>query len=134
MNAYYCGNTWGQALTRFVEWATFLEISPDEAFERAVDIFSNEHFGSESANVDGTEHNCYYLNMGDTYATTLLIDDDNVLSVTCWGDWYESTERKHCKAESVIRCGHCSHLTPFEYGIDDWRNHNCESCENNVSG
>ena len=34
-----------------------------------------------------------YVNMGDTYDTTVLYDtEENEYHVTTWGDWYEGTE------------------------------------------
>jgi hypothetical protein len=35
-----------------------------------------------------------YVNMGDTYTTTVLLDHEtNRLVITSWGDWYERHER-----------------------------------------
>jgi hypothetical protein len=39
-------------------------------------------------------HGAYYVNMGDTYDTTILLDlDRGRVWVTGWGDWVEAEER-----------------------------------------
>lgn len=36
-----------------------------------------------------------YINMGDTYNTTILYDyDKGTFQVTSWGDWFEANERR----------------------------------------
>lgn len=44
--------------------------------------------------VNGRAH-AYYVNMGDTYAPTILLDtSSDSVRVTSWGDWVEAQERK----------------------------------------
>lgn len=137
---------WKHALERFVNWAEFLKLHPNVAFNRIAKLFGNEHFGVESATIDNWEDinetddapTMYYLNMGESYSTTLVVTDDylngNKLLVCCWADWMEENERHHCEQSQVIRCGNCGHLTPFNYGKDEHHNHQCEFCHKNVSG
>lgn len=37
---------------------------------------------------------CSYVNMGDTYNTTLILHDSGTITIGCWGDWVESQERR----------------------------------------
>lgn len=40
-------------------------------------------------------HGAYYVNMGDTYTPTILLDlDRNRVWATSWGDWVEAEERQ----------------------------------------
>lgn len=40
-------------------------------------------------------HGAYYVNMGDTYTPTILLDLDKArVYATSWGDWVESQERQ----------------------------------------
>lgn len=40
-------------------------------------------------------HGAYYVNMGDTYTATLLLDlDRGRMWATTWGDWVESEQRQ----------------------------------------
>lgn len=36
----------------------------------------------------------WYVNMGDPYIQTLMLNDNHTLMVGCWGDWLESQERR----------------------------------------
>ena len=144
---------WEHTLNNLVAWAESIpSVTAREAFNKIAEILKKEHFGVESISLEHFDDmdtsleapSMEYLNMGDTYALTLVLTDDYVngvkLLVTTWGDWYESTEQHHCKEYGYVRCGYCSHFTPFEYadddgnGGDDWHNHQCEHCKNNVSG
>jgi len=54
-----------------------------------------EGYGIEGLeSVNGRAH-AYYVNMGDTYAPTILLDtSSDSVRVTSWGDWVEAQERK----------------------------------------
>jgi hypothetical protein len=40
-------------------------------------------------------HGAYYVNMGDTYVPTFVLDlDRNRVWATSWGDWVETQERQ----------------------------------------
>lgn len=40
-------------------------------------------------------HGAYYVNMGDTYVPTILLDlDRDRVWATSWGDWVEAEERR----------------------------------------
>ena len=136
---------WRGTLERLVEWADFLGLNPPEAFRAIANILANEHFGVESTHLDNFEDmspddppSMEYLNMGDAYATTLVLTDDYCdgvkLLVTTWGDWLESVEQFHMKREGYIRCCWCGHFTSFDYDHDDYHAHDCEHCGNCVSG
>jgi len=128
-------DTWVKALERFLDWSTFLDLSPSEAFSKASDIFSSEHFGVESITLEGTHDDTAaasmkYLNMGDTYDTTLILTDDYTnyvkpLIISSWGDWYEEAENQYNEEYGTIRCPYCSHLTPK---ADSYTDTVCESC------
>ena len=120
MSAYYCGSTWEPALERFVQWCEFLQLTPAESFEAAARIFSDEHFGIESIRLENTDDDIAadsmrYLNLGETYATTLVLTDDvtngNALIVSSWGDWYETAERRYESDNDVRRCPNCGQFT-----------------------
>lgn len=111
---------------RFVDWVDFLGIDPKQAFERAEYLL--DHFGVEG--VSCADQTMAYLNTGDTYSETLILDSEG-LSVSTWGDWYESTEQVYCEEEGVIRCPFCGEFTPVE---EQWRDTICESCDNRVGG
>lgn len=144
---------WEYTLNNLLAWAESMPtVTKREAFERIARILKHEHFGVESCSLDNFDDindsleapSMMYLNMGDTYATTLILTDDYLngvkLYVSCWGDWHEENERHHCEESSVVRCGYCGHFTPFIYrdengeGGDNWHNHQCEHCKHNVSG
>ncbi len=91
-------------------------------------------FGVVSCDCDGTEESIRYVNVGESYTVTVVLDGQE-FSASSWGSWYEETETEYCKENDVIRCGYCSHLTPFVYGSDgDWRDTVCESCGHYVGG
>ena len=75
--AHYDAQTWQAVLERFVDWCLALRIDEEKAFDLAVELFADEHFGVEGIRRE-SPGNCLddleatYLNMGETYATTLL--------------------------------------------------------------
>ena len=79
-------------------------------------------FGVES--VSCADRSIEYVNLGDTYDTT-IIDDDGDFAIASWGGWYEETEREHCEEEGVIRCGYCGEFTPC---AEDWTETVCQHC------
>ena len=135
---------WEETLNRLVEWANSLNVTKREAFNRIADLLGSEHFGVEHSEMDNFEDispgddppEVYYLNMGDTYSTTLLLTDDylngETLQVSCWGDWYEENERHHCEQSNVIRCGYCGHFTPLNQ--PNWHDVTCDHCNHKVDG
>lgn len=137
---------WEECLVRMVDWANSLSVTPRAAFDRLAKLLKEEHFGVEHCELDNWDDfdnpneapSMDYLNMGDTYALTLLLTDDYVngvkLLITTWGDWYEANERHHHLESGMIGCGYCGHHTPFLYGEDDWHSHICGHCKHCVSG
>lgn len=111
---------------RFVDWANFLGVDHTEAFHRAADLF--DHYGIEG--VECGDLWIDYLNQGDTYDCTLVLDCVEGLIVTSWGDWYEQAENAYCESHGVIRCTWCGEFTDCE---DDWRDTVCENCGNRVA-
>jgi hypothetical protein len=79
----------------------------DEVLVRANEILRG--FGVESARCEGCQVNRYYydavllyVNMGDTYSTTLLYDTDRQkFSIGSWGDWIEQHEAEHEQDEDL---------------------------------
>jgi hypothetical protein len=59
-----------------------------EALDGGEDAHVNTYYG---------RHIASYVNMGDTYNVTILLDHtrDNTYYVTSWGDWFELYERRH---------------------------------------
>ena len=142
---------WESTLERLVDWAEYLDkygmVTKREAFERISRILGAEHFGIEHCSIDNfgdinesiEPPSMMYLNMGDTYDTTLVLTDDYVdgvkLLITSWGDWFESNEKHHCLESGVVRCGYCGRFTPFDYESgDSVHKCKCEHCDNNVMG
>jgi hypothetical protein len=75
-----------------------------------------------------------YLNMGDTYAMTIMCQEGtNHLFVSTWSDWYEEEERAHCDDNGVIRCNYCGGFTPLS-DLVHWSDILCEHCNNLVGG
>lgn len=122
VRARYGDTEWDEALDRFIDWATFLQVSPRRAFELAAKLFKEEHHGVCHCVIDhwedyewqeDTPPEMQYLNMGDTYATTLILTDDYVNGVkllkSCWGDWYEKMELHHDLELKFRSCGYCGH-------------------------
>ena len=103
---------WRECLERLVDWANFLDLSPNKAFIRIAKLLKEEHFGIEYIQLDNWDDFedpneppfVRYLNMGDTYATTLIVTDDYVngvkLMVSCWGDWYETNVTTKWKTDA----------------------------------
>ena len=63
------------------------------ALERAGDILGHEVqsiFNQSLSDPCGL----YYVNLGDTYRTTLRLHDSGTIDAGCWGDWLESMERR----------------------------------------
>jgi len=143
--AQYDYDEWKEALDRLIELSDWLvehtNVTYKECFYKIADIVGPEHFGVEYICLDNFEDihtydylpEAYYLNMGDTYSTTLILTDDELNGVQLyawsWGGWYEEIEQHYCEKENVLRCSNCSHFTPFEYGKEDINECVCEYCE-----
>ena len=80
-------------------------------------------FGVES--VSCADRSIEYVNLGDTYDTT-IIDEDGDFAIASWGGWYEETENRHCEDAGAIRCGYCGELTAMDK--EDWRDVVCQHC------
>ena len=65
-----------------------------------------------------------YVNLGDTYDTTIIQEGDE-FSISSWGGWVEETENQHCEEEGEIRCGYCGEFT---HVAEDWQDTICEHC------
>ena len=84
-----------------------IEKEPDTVLgfaNRVMNGHGVEAIRSEYAWIDGYYQNtvALYVNMGDTYAPTVLYDTaKNTFYVTSWGDWYEHSPyyRKELAAE-----------------------------------
>jgi hypothetical protein len=126
-----------QAIERLIEISKEWELDPLESFERIAEILKDEHFGIEYCSLDNAgicAPSMRYLNQGETYAGTLIYDDDTMkLYYGSWGDWYENTEQEYNEENDCIRCGYCGEFTEFDPEIDDWQTHICH-CGNCVSG
>jgi hypothetical protein len=49
-----------------------------------------------------------YVNLGDTYRTTVLLETDGeTFSVGSWGGYYESLEEAHEEESGETRCAYC---------------------------
>jgi hypothetical protein len=87
-------------------------------------------FGVEHVAVGDRE--LAYLNTGDTYSTTVGMENGRCF-LTTWGGWYEEAEQAHCEAEGVIRCGYCGEFTDHPDDVE-WSDVECEHCGHNVAG
>jgi len=75
-----------------------------------------------------------YINLGDTYDTTVCHDlDTGEMWIGSWGDWVEQVERDHCEATNTIHCAYCGAFTP-RGDEHEWREVVCESCGHHVDG
>ena len=92
-----------------------------------------EEIYERDAGHTGFDRTLRYINLGDTYDTTVCHDlDTGEMWIGSWGDWVEQVERDHCQETNTIRCGYCGAFTPHPEGMD-WRDVTCESCGHNVS-
>jgi hypothetical protein len=65
-----------------------------EAADKILEGFGIEYIRTEKDDQYGA-HGAYYVNMGDTYVPTILLDlDRNRVWATSWGDWVETEERQ----------------------------------------
>jgi hypothetical protein len=65
-----------------------------EAADKILEGFGIEYLVSEKDDQWGA-HGAYYVNLGDTYVPTILLDlDRNRVWATSWGDWVEAEERQ----------------------------------------
>ena len=80
-------------------------------------------FGIE--HVDCADRDIAYVNLGDTYDTTIVQEGED-FAISSWGAWYEETENQHCEDDGVVRCGYCSEFTPVD--SEDWHKTVCEHC------
>ena len=117
MTSVMGANEWADCCERLGEWAE--HINPRMAFERLADVLREEHFGDESVRIAGREETfeCRYLNMGDSYDTTILLCEDPdsewklSLAVGCWADWLTAAETKICQDDELRACHACGTLT-----------------------
>lgn len=65
-----------------------------ETADHILEGFGVEYIRSEEDDQHGA-HGAYYVNMGDTYNPTILLDLDRArVWATSWGDWVEAEERQ----------------------------------------
>ena len=88
---------------RAAKWADSCFHAPDERGEEMVMEAANEIIGGYGVEaISGRWNDHYhqelqlsYVNLGDTYTTTLVCDLENMrFQVTSWGDWFETHERE----------------------------------------
>jgi hypothetical protein len=73
-----------------------------------------------------------YVNQGDTYAGTVVHDEDSgEYTLTDYGTFMEGWEAEECEENDSVSCGYCSHLTPIQN--EEWSTTVCESCGRCVS-
>lgn len=71
-----------------------------------------------------------YVNMGDTYDTTILRDEESgQVWVGSWGDWLEQEEGEYGTEEDMTHCAYCGEWTP-----DEGEDTVCQNCGHNVDG
>ncbi len=91
-----------------------------------------ETFGIENVSLPEDGREIRYINTGETYTPTVCQEGDKCF-VSSWGNWLEIAERKYCKENDVIRCGHCGEFTPLVDGLE-WYEVLCEHCDKYVNG
>lgn len=98
MLAHDYGSDADEALDTLWEIIRF-ESREDDVLE-AADAILNAH-GVESLRdpLDASEVIASYVNMGDTYITTLLVDGRDNIQLVDWGTFYENWEN-----ENIMRC------------------------------
>jgi hypothetical protein len=86
-----------QIRAALVQWRDF-NVDPDDVLKIANKILDGH--GIEPVRAEGVWDRYYgdvialYVNMGDTYESTLVYDvDKNRWWITSWGDWLEAEER-----------------------------------------
>lgn len=82
------------ARLRFKELRSFathhVSFSAEEALEYAAELWGIDHFGVEGFCDDCGRHGITYLNMGDTYSTTILFySESSTFRIGTWGDIVE---------------------------------------------
>jgi len=93
-----------------------------------------EGFGIEGINDPDDSNNCIgsYVNTGDTYSGTVVLDDDGNFHLTTWGDFYSGWIDEENAENDTIQCGWCSHLTPLAtLPVPD---DECPNCQNGTIG
>jgi hypothetical protein len=82
-------------------------------------------FGIESVNCE--DRYLTYINLGDTYETTICQENGQEPFIGNWGDWMEQAEAKYEEENGVIRCGYCGEFTPV---YDDFKPEDtlCDFC------
>lgn len=108
-------NLYPRGAALYLEDAIANESRPDPVLELANELIDG--FGIESIDLpapsdEENEGRVTYVNMGDTYATTLCwIEDpycpDGRFEVTSWGTVLETAEKERTLATGEIRCPYC---------------------------
>ena len=79
----------------------------------------------EGVHVDNYHHDIVatYVNLGDTYALTLIHDsENNSFHLMSWGDWLEAYEQEH---QNTGPCARCTE----EFPVDDLNEDSlCTAC------
>lgn len=95
------------------ELCTLLDRLPNDAAEivaqRIVRATHGIEFGMESVGADPSSiwaARAYYVNRGDTYATTLVRMPEG-WTVSCWGDALTVLEAEHAEETGETRCPYC---------------------------
>ena len=88
-------------------------------FENIADILQPHHYGIEGVMADQsslrTSPSMRYLNTGETYEQTVVLDDSKGLMICSWGDWLEGAEEEYREDEERTRCDMCGEF----YDSDD---------------
>jgi len=74
-----------------------LHLDRNERILEALNMVLDCH-GVESLTPDGSIYPIgAYVNTGDTYTTTIILDEDGEFHVTSWGDFLEAWEREQAE-------------------------------------
>jgi len=89
--SYYSDKELRALRALLVDWRDE-EIKRTQMLETASNILKG--YGVEYLRSENGRARAYYVNMGDTYETTLVLDIPRErIWITSWGDWVEAEER-----------------------------------------
>lgn len=91
--------------------------------------FGTERVAAEFGDYDYNDSEAEYINTGDSYGETILVEDGEVF-VTSWADWLEEKEREYAEATKKTKCGYCGE---WRRTAEEWRDTECD-CGHYVDG
>lgn len=91
--------------------------------------FGTESVSTEFCDDDHEEAEAEYINVGDSYGETILVEAGEV-QITSWADWLESKEAAYAEAAKRTKCSNCG---TWVRTAEEWRESEC-GCGHYVDG